>query len=182
MPAQTLEVDFVRLSDSPEYSQFAALQKCRLCDTITVMFSRYNMSGRFKIVKTEYNVLADRYEKLELGTLSVTLAESLGITGEPVTHLSNNFELDDFVVETYTHNYSAISSGGNMQWSEGKTKANYYPIGVVGFYSGSGNLLCRRAEITSVTSGSCNLNMGARAAAAVSAGTANMQVLWIKEN
>lgn len=181
LPARTLSVDFVRLSDSAQYREFSALQKCKLCDTINVVFSRYNMSGKFKIVKTEYDVLRDRYNSLELGTLSVTLAESLGISQEPLNKLYNNFGLDDFVIENYTHSYSAISSGGNMQWSEVKQKTGYYPIGVVGFYSGSGNLLVRRAELSSATSGECNINMGARAEASVSAGTANLRVLWLKE-
>ena len=182
LPAQTLEVDFVRLSDSPEYSQFATLQKCKLCDTITVMFSRYNMSGQFKIVKTEYDVLKGRYNKLELGTLSVTLAESLGITGEPTTHLQNNFALDDFVVEEYTYNYSNVSSGGNMSWSATKTKAGYYPIGVVGFRTARAALVVNNCRIQNATSGSCDIAMDARAVAAVSASTAQMYVLWIKEN
>ena len=182
LPAQTLEVDFVRLSDSPEYSQFAQLQKCKLCDTITVMFSRYNMSGQFKIVKTEYDVLKGRYNKLELGTLSVTLAESLGITGEPTTHLANNFGLDDLVVEDYTHSYSNISSGGNMNWEETKTKSGYYPVGVVGFNANRATLVVDRAYIDSAQSGSCKIYMHARAVAAASANDAHLYVLWIKES
>ena len=53
---------------------------CRLCDTINVEFPRYNMSGKFKIVKTVYDVLLERFEEMELGTLSTTLSEALGIT------------------------------------------------------------------------------------------------------
>jgi len=45
-----------------------------------VAFPRYNMTGAFKIVKTVYDVLAERYTAMELGTLSTTLAEALGIS------------------------------------------------------------------------------------------------------
>lgn len=79
LPAQNITVDFVRISDTPEYAQFASLQKCSLCDSVNVIFSKYNMAGQFKIVRTEYDVLQERYQKLELGTLSTTLAEALGI-------------------------------------------------------------------------------------------------------
>ena len=82
LPAQTLKVDFARITDSPEYAQFANLQKCRLCDSITVIFPRYKTEGVFKIVKTEYDVLQERYLTLELGTLAVTLSEALGINQE----------------------------------------------------------------------------------------------------
>jgi hypothetical protein len=37
------------------------------------------MSGRFKIVKTVYDVLLDRFTSMELGTLQTTLSEALGI-------------------------------------------------------------------------------------------------------
>ena len=87
LPAQSIKVDFVRLSDSAEYSQFAALQKCRLCDSINVVFPRYGMQGQYKIVKTEYNVLQDKYNSLELGTLSVSLSDALGITPASTTTL-----------------------------------------------------------------------------------------------
>ena len=80
LPAQTIKVDFVRISDSPEYAQFKSLQKCKLCDSVNVIFSKYKMQGQFKIVKTEYDVLQERYNTLELGTLSVTLSQALGLT------------------------------------------------------------------------------------------------------
>lgn len=82
LPAQSIKVDFVKLSDSDEYAQFANLQKCKLCDTITVVFPKYDMQGTFKIVKTEYNVLREKYDSLELGTLATSLAEALGINQE----------------------------------------------------------------------------------------------------
>ena len=53
---------------------------CRLCDTIKVIFPGYNSTGIFKIVKTVWNVLMDRYDSMELGDLSATLSEALGIT------------------------------------------------------------------------------------------------------
>lgn len=87
MPAQSIKVDFVKLADSPEYAQFRTLQSCKLCDSINVVFPKYNMQGQFKIVKTEYDVLRERYSSLELGTLSVTLSEALGISSESTTRL-----------------------------------------------------------------------------------------------
>lgn len=78
LPKQTINVDFVRLQDY-ELEDFASLLQCNLCDTIKVYFPMYNSSGQFKIVKTVWNVLQGRYESMELGSLSITLAEALGI-------------------------------------------------------------------------------------------------------
>lgn len=88
LPAQSIKVDFVKLSDSAEYAQFASLQQCRLCDTINVIFPRYDMQGTFKIVRTVYNVLREKYDELELGTLSTSLAEALGISQDAPDRLS----------------------------------------------------------------------------------------------
>lgn len=79
IPSQTIHVEFVRLQDMG-YENLGNLLECKLCDTINVVFPFYNTSGQFKIVKTVWDVLADRYESMELGDLSVTLAEALGIT------------------------------------------------------------------------------------------------------
>ena len=80
VPGQNIHVEFIRLQDSPEYADFASLMQCNLCDTINVVFPNYNTQSRFKIVKTVWDVLSDRYESMELGDLSVTLAEALGIS------------------------------------------------------------------------------------------------------
>lgn len=79
IPSQNIKVEFVRLQDLG-YEGFENLLKCGLCDTVNVVFPNYNTQSRFKIVKTVWDVLSDRYESMELGDLSVTLAEALGIS------------------------------------------------------------------------------------------------------
>lgn len=79
IPTQSIHVEFVRLQGLG-YADFENLLECDLCDTINVIFPDYNSSGRFKIVKVVWDVLRDRYESMELGDLSVTLAEALGVS------------------------------------------------------------------------------------------------------
>ena len=78
-PTQTIEVSFVRLQDLG-FDDLSNLYQCKLCDKISVIFPKYNMTGQFKIVRIVYDVLAGRYESMELGTLSVSLAQALGIS------------------------------------------------------------------------------------------------------
>lgn len=80
LPIQTVKVDFVSLEDSTEFSQYSALLDCRLCDTINIVYPQYNVSGRTQIVKTVYDVLSERFENMELGTLSVSLSQALGVS------------------------------------------------------------------------------------------------------
>lgn len=81
LPVQRISVSFIRLQDAGEFEQFKDLFQCRLCDSIKVIFPGLG-SGYFKIVKTVWNVLLDRYESLELGTLQTTLSEALGISSD----------------------------------------------------------------------------------------------------
>lgn len=80
LPKQSITVSFVRLGDTANYSALSNLYKCSLCDTIKVDFPMYKMQGRFKIVKTVYDVLLERFTEMELGNLSTTLSEALGIS------------------------------------------------------------------------------------------------------
>lgn len=102
LPEQNITVDFVRISDTPEYEQFKTLQVCKLCDSINVEFQRYNMSGTFKIVQTEYDVLQERYIKMELGTLSTTLSEALGINAESAIKLNDNNQTKEITANITT--------------------------------------------------------------------------------
>lgn len=79
MPHQSIKVDFVRLQDMG-FEGLDNLLQCNLCDTITVEFPDYSMAGAFKIVKTVWDALEGRYTAMELGTLSVSLADALGIS------------------------------------------------------------------------------------------------------
>ena len=73
LPTQNIHVEFVRLQDLG-YENLSSLMQCKLCDTINVIFPDYNATGQFKIVKTVWNVLKDRYDSMELGDLSATLS------------------------------------------------------------------------------------------------------------
>lgn len=66
-PSNNLEVSFINLWDTPEYEEFAALQRVYLCDTVHVIYPVLNVDVSMKVITTEYNVLLDRYDKIELG-------------------------------------------------------------------------------------------------------------------
>ena len=114
-PAQTIEVDFVRITDGNEYGQFKGLQKCRLCDVINVEFPAYSMTGQFKIVKTEWDVLLQRYQKLELGTLSTTLSEALGISQDASTKLNTISDVASVMVRTGSGSKSLSTSAQTLE-------------------------------------------------------------------
>ena len=118
LPTQTIHVEFVRLSDTEEYKQYASLQQCRLCDTVKVVFPNYNTSARFKIVKTVYDVLLDRFESMELGDLSTTLSEALGIgNSDPKASqqaVTKSLTSSDITVSAGTFTSGTVTKLGRM--------------------------------------------------------------------
>ena len=139
LPARTITVDFVRLADTVEYERFAPLQKCGLCDTVEVVFPRYGMQGSFKIVKTVYDTLQERFLSMELGDLSMSLSEAMGISEGGST--SSNLELQNILVpemHTLTTTLNATpTTPSSVDYTV--TKAGYYPIGVIGWRAANGN-------------------------------------------
>lgn len=95
LPSQNIKVDFIRLQDMAGYEEFEDLLQCNLCDTINVVFPDYSMQGSFKIVRTVYDSLSEKYTEMELGSLSTSLAEALGITTTPnPDRINENFYVD----------------------------------------------------------------------------------------
>lgn len=104
-PQQNIAVDFLRLQDYSDYENLAMLMSCKLCDSVRVIFPRYNVDRYYKIVKTEYNVLLDRYNGMELGDLSTTLSDALGISG------GSNFSETTSVAPVF---YSVSAGAGSV--------------------------------------------------------------------
>lgn len=80
LPGRTITVSFVNLMDTDQYDLVAPLERCNLCDSVRVVLPKYGIDTTFKIVKTVYNVLLERYNEIELGRLSTSLAEALGVS------------------------------------------------------------------------------------------------------
>lgn len=184
VPAQNIEVSFVRLQDMGEYSMYQTLLQCRLCDTINVIFPDFNSGGQFKIVKTEWNVLQSKYESMELGSLSVSLSEALGISNT----LERTAETEHYETSNHTLSTSvSLSSGSSSYKSYSVSKSGFIPVGVLGWRlsngSGSGGSygLAFTVFLESASSGSGSVVVGMRAVSGnVNNCTLTATVLWKK--
>lgn len=79
VPKHNIEVDFVLLSQTEEYKDYIYLEDVRLCDTVHVIYPALGISASAKVIKTEWNVLLDRYNKIEIGQ---TVDDYKGYTGK----------------------------------------------------------------------------------------------------
>ena len=77
LPRVSIKVSFVNLADTAEYADILPLQTVSLCDTIKVQFERLGIDTTAEIVKTDYDVLNERYNSIEVGSLKSTLATTI---------------------------------------------------------------------------------------------------------
>ena len=77
IPVVSIKLSFVNLADTEEYKDIAPLQNVNLCDEINVQFEKYGITTTAKIVKTVYDVLGEKYELLEIGSLRSSLATTI---------------------------------------------------------------------------------------------------------
>lgn len=77
IPKVSIEISFVELWQTEEYKEVAPLQRVKLCDEVTVEFEKLGISETAKIVRTEYDVLAERYKSVTLGNLRSTFVSTL---------------------------------------------------------------------------------------------------------
>lgn len=78
LPDENIQIDFVDLAQTEEYKDVAPLQAVNLCDVVTVDIPMYAITGmKVKVIRTNYNVLANRYDSIELGDPAVTLADTI---------------------------------------------------------------------------------------------------------
>lgn len=178
IPSQNIHVEFVRLQDLPDYANYNELLRCNLCDTINVIFPGYETSGRFKIVKTTWDVLADRYESMELGDLSVSLAEALGIESDKSTAVG-----DTAITTIETKVISGGISANSYIASSDITiteQSGYKAVGIVGWSSTNWRIKPTTNYIKDNTT--IYAGFGNYTSDSVSADvTITFRVLWIKQ-
>ena len=76
-PSVSVDVEFVPLWQTEEYKEFYGLEHVGLCDTVEVIYPPLNIDVKAKVVRTVYNVLADRYDELTISTIKPTLADTI---------------------------------------------------------------------------------------------------------
>ena len=84
VPAVSITVSFVHLWHSPEYAQYALLERVNLCDRVSVEFSKLGVSATAKVIKTKYDVLNEKYLSITLGSAKANFADTVNQTSAAI--------------------------------------------------------------------------------------------------
>ena len=77
VPTVSISVSFVQLEQTEEYKDLALLEKCDLCDTVTVQFDALGVNAKAEIVKIVTDVLLERYNSVEIGEVRTNIADTI---------------------------------------------------------------------------------------------------------
>ena len=77
VPDVSLSISFVELSKAAGYENIATLETVNLCDTVTVIFEKLGIRTTAKVVDTVYDVLKERYEKISVGSIKESIADTI---------------------------------------------------------------------------------------------------------
>jgi phage minor structural protein len=97
VPRVSLTVSFANLEQTEEYKNIR--QSIALCDYVTIKFEKLGVSAFAKVIRTDYDVLLERY-------ISVDIGESRGNIADTIIGLSTFSES----VPTYTEMQQAIDA------------------------------------------------------------------------
>lgn len=77
IPKTSITASFVQLEQFPEYADLALLEKCDLCDTVTIRYPQLGVESKAEIVKIETDVLLERYNSVEIGDVRTNIADTI---------------------------------------------------------------------------------------------------------
>lgn len=122
--ADSLTVSFVALWQTDEYKNIAPLERVSLCDTVHVIYTDLGVNVKAKVTKTDFDVLNERYNSIELGEASNNLSKTLNeAINESNTALSDKVSALPAAIKRATN----LITGGLGGYVVIKTNANSQP-------------------------------------------------------
>lgn len=119
--------DTVELADASwevSYQAYRALERINLCDTVTVVYSKLGVSVKARVIKTEYNVLKDRYDSIEIGDSRASLADTINDISSTV---EETVDSQASSLRSYVDRQTQLINGGLGGYVVTATNANGQP-------------------------------------------------------
>ena len=123
VPKVSIDVSFIQLWQTEEYKNIVSLERVSLCDTVHVVFDKLGVNAVAKVIKTEFDVLNERYIKITIGEARSSFGEAIReATKSTIQPLVKS--MVNIAVSNATANISGFSgyvtkvTDANGNWSE----------------------------------------------------------------
>ena len=100
IPKISITVSFVQLWQTEEYKNVAPLERVSLCDTVNIRYEKLGILAKAKVIKTIYDVLREKYDKIELGDVRSSFAAQAAQQAQEVEELKEQIKTE----QTKTNN------------------------------------------------------------------------------
>ena len=123
VPKVSIDVSFIQLWQTEEYKNIVSLERVSLCDTVHVVFEKLGVNAVAKVIKTEFDVLNERYIKITLGEARSSFGEAIREATKSTIKLLVK-SMVNIAVSNATANISGFSgyvtkiTDANGNWSE----------------------------------------------------------------
>lgn len=116
IPDVSVTASFVDMSNPTSSATLKRLTEVRLCDIVTIAYPELMVLSTSKCVKTDYNVLTNLYNSIELGTSSNTLAGTVAGQSSNIVDISSQIPKKSELQKSIDHASKLISGGlgGNV--------------------------------------------------------------------
>lgn len=97
IPYFSVSVEFVNLGDTEEYKQYKGLYRVNLCDTVTVKHPVYGIDVKAKVVKTVFDSVNEKYEKIQIGETSANISKTIASQEKEISKKIGRSDLEKAV-------------------------------------------------------------------------------------
>lgn len=103
-PKITITISFLDLARIDEYKDLANLETVKLGDTVNILFEKFKITSKSRVISYSYNCILDKYISINLGEKESNLADTMvKITADAVTR-SEVIEISKTATELITGN------------------------------------------------------------------------------
>lgn len=107
-PKISTEVSFINLEQMSGYENLALLEKCDLCDRVTIAYEPLGVDVEAKVVRIKTNVLEERYLTIDVGNMRANVAQTIAAQEKEIKEIPMKSDIQK-AIENAT---SWITSGG----------------------------------------------------------------------
>ena len=113
VPSINIKIDFIPLWQTEEYKNILPLERVSLGDTVHVYFDKLNVEASSRVIKTEWNVLTNKYDSIELGDAKANLNTIINDSvSTAVDEAVSNMDIDVGWLDTKAENMFKLIANG----------------------------------------------------------------------
>lgn len=113
VPSINIKIDFIPLWQTEEYKNILPLERVSLGDTVHVYFDKLNVEASSRVIKTEWNVLTQKYDSIELGDAKANLNTIINDSvTTAVDDAVSQLDIDTSYIESKLTNITSLIANG----------------------------------------------------------------------